>query len=327
MKGKQLEAVIFDKFISFKEKALAVFQYQYDQVAVYNEFCNLLNVHPGTVQNLTDIPFLPIETFKYHQILTKERGVETIFRSSGTTGQLKSQHFVSDLELYERSILNGFEMIYGAVEEYCILGLLPSYLERKDASLVHMVDFLMTKSAHKNNGFYLENYEQLQRTLRQLIQEKQKVILIGVTFALLDFAEQFPMDLSSVVVVETGGMKGRRKELTRNQLHLVLNQSFQTPMIHSEYGMTELLSQAYWLERGVFQPSSTMSVLVREVNDPFHYLDNGKTGALNIIDLSNIYSCSFIATQDLGKKFEDGCFTVLGRVDYSDLRGCNLMIE
>lgn len=327
MKGKQLEALIFNPSISFKEKALAVFHYQYEYSAVYREFCQLLYVEPNQVKELTDIPFLPIETFKYHQILSKERGYETIFRSSGTTGQVKSQHFVADLELYEQSILNGFEMIYGNVQDYCILGLLPSYLERKDASLVHMVDFLMTKSAHKDNGFYLENYAQLHRKLTDLIAQNQKVILIGVTFALLDFAEQFPMNLSSVIVVETGGMKGRRKELTRNQLHKILNDAFQTPMIHSEYGMTELLSQAYWLKRGVFQPSSTMNVLVREVNDPFHYLPNGKTGALNIIDLSNIYSCSFIATQDLGQKFNDNTFTVLGRVDYSDLRGCNLMIE
>lgn len=327
MKGKQLELLIFDENRSFEDKALAVFQYQYAHVAIYKEFCDLLGVNPNQVYQLTDIPFLPIETFKYHQILTKERGFETIFRSSGTTGQIKSQHFVADLELYEKSILNGFEMIYGNIQDYCILGLLPSYLERKDASLVHMVDFLMTKSTHKDNGFYLDNYAQLQRKLTELIAAKQNVILIGVTFALLDFAEQFPMDLSSVIVVETGGMKGRRKELTRNQLHNTLNTAFQTPMIHSEYGMTELLSQAYWLKRGVFQPSSTMNVFVREINDPFHYLTNGKTGALNIIDLSNIYSCSFISTQDIGQKYDDGCFTILGRVDFSDLRGCNLMVE
>ena len=326
MMGSEIERQIFQNNISFRDKALQVFSYQYEMVDIYGEFCRHLGKHPGNVRNLEDIPFLPIEFFKYHKILSKERGFETIFRSSGTTGQQQSQHFVADLQLYEKAIHNGFTTAYDAPEKYCILGLLPSYLERQDASLVHMVNYLMTESGHRKNGFYLDNLAALAKQIHQLQANNQPVILFGVTFALLDFAEQFPMNLQDVIVIETGGMKGRRKEMTRSELHFKLTTAFQVKMIHSEYGMTELLSQAYFNTEGTFTPASTMKVLTREINDPFAYPKFGQTGALNIIDLANIYSCSFIATQDIGRVYKNGNFDVLGRMDFSDLRGCNLMV-
>ena len=326
MINQQLEQTIFNKSLPFKERAFAVFNYQFEHCAIYKEFCQQLDCEPTSIEELEDIPFLPIELFKSQKITSDERGTETIFRSSGTTGQMTSQHFVADLNLYERSILNGFQQQFGDVEQYCILGLLPSYLERQDASLVHMVDFLMAKSAHPKNGFYLNNLQQLSKTIYQLEEAKQPTLLFGVTFALLDFAEQYPIQMQSTKIVETGGMKGRRKEITRATLHKILQKAFHQNTIFSEYGMTELLSQAYFTDKGNFKPSSTMQVLCRELNDPFHYVEHGTTGALNIIDLANLYSCSFIATQDIGKVYSNGNFDVLGRMDYADVRGCNLMV-
>ena len=326
MVNNQLETLIFNESVPFLERALAVFEYQYSSVSIYKEFCDQLQRTPKNVRSLQQIPFLPIEFFKYHKLLTTDRGFEKLFRSSGTTGQVKSNHFVADLSIYEQAIINGFRHQYGDVSKYCILGLLPSYLERKDASLVHMIDFLMQASDHKHNGFYLDNLSTLQNTLRRLIDQQQPTILIGVTFALLDLAEQYPMNLDDVIVMETGGMKGRREEMTRSQLHKQLKQAFKVPLIHSEYGMTELLSQAYFTESGHFQPSPTMRILIREINDPFAYQEEGKSGALNIVDLANLYSCSFIATQDIGKAYKNNHFDVLGRIDASDLRGCNLMV-
>lgn len=326
MKGNELEKLIFNENISFLNRALQVFSYQYNHLPIYRDFCNHLNKNPDNVHQLLDIPFLPIEFFKQHKILTDQRGYETIFRSSGTTGQQPSQHFIADVGLYEKSIENCFTNMYGFPGNYCILGLLPTYLERNDASLVYMVNYLMTKSSHKKNGFYLDNLSILANTIQQNQIKNQPTILFGVTFALLDFAEQFPMDLQEVIIIETGGMKGRRKEIIRSQLNKQLKNAFQLNRIHSEYGMTELLSQAYLNKEESFTPGPTMKILAREINDPFTYLDNGKTGAFNIIDLANLYSCSFIESQDIGKVYKNGDFDVLGRMDYSDLRGCNLMV-
>lgn len=321
-----LKESIFDKQIPFEQRAFDVFHYQYQNVAVYKKFCDLLGRTPNSCTHLTDIPFLPVESFKNQQILDKTKDSETIFRSSGTTGQIPSQHFVADSSLYERSIMNGFEQFFSHPSDYCIIALLPSYLERNDASLVYMADYLLHASSHPYNGFFLDNYKELSSRLSELIQKGEKVILLGVTFALLDLAEQYPQDLDHIYIIETGGMKGRREEMTREQLHTTLKDSFSVQQVYSEYGMTEMLSQAYFTSENGFQPSSTLQVLIREITDPFHYLEDGKQGAINIIDLANLHSCSFIATQDIGKRNKDGSFQVLGRTDVSELRGCNLMV-
>lgn len=327
MDGKALEQIIFDSSISFEKKAILVFQYQYQYIPVYQSFCDYLSRNPSCVSSIHDIPFLPVEMFKYHTMLSTEAEYETIFRSSKTTGEQASEHFIASCSLYERAILQGFTSEYGDPSNYCILGLLPSYLERDDASLVYMVNYLMSCSGHKDNGFYLHNYKELAVTLSSLIAQGQQVILFGVSFALLDMAEQVPMDLGKTIIIETGGMKGKRKEMIREELHGLLKDSFQVEHIHSEYGMTECLSQAYYQQNNRFSPSSTMQIIIREIQDPFHFLPYGKSGAINIIDLANIYSCSFLATQDIGKVYENNQFEVLGRTDFSDIRGCNLMVE
>lgn len=326
MSTRELEKMIFDTSFHFEEKAIQVFQYQFEHVDIYRDFCRHLGKFPSNVSQISDIPFLPVEMFKFHRIIADNLEPEKIFRSSGTTSQTQSRHFIASLKLYEESILNGFQTHYGTVKDYCILALLPSYLERDDASLVYMVNYLMNESSHPENDFYLNNLSALTEKLTLLIRQKQKVILIGVSFALLDLAEQFPMDLSNVIVIETGGMKGRREEMTRNQLHKILKEAFQIDWVHSEYGMTEMLSQAYFTKEENFQPATTLKLMAREINDPFSYVENGETGALDVIDLANLYSCSFIATQDVGKVHSTGKFQVLGRMDYSDLRGCNLMV-
>lgn len=322
----QLEELIFDSSIPFLEKALEVFRFQVHSVPVYREFCSYLSIEPTKITSFEAIPFLPIELFKSHTIIADGFSPKKIFASSGTTGSQTSEHCITSLDLYEKSILNGFKTAKGDPKNYCILGLLPSYLERDNASLVYMVDFLMKESGHQSNGFYLDDFEKLANTLKQLEASKQPTLLIGVTFALLDFAEQFSMPLNHVKVTETGGMKGRRKELVREEVHALLHNSFPGIKISSEYGMTELLSQAYLLSDGKFHPASTLKVLPRELNDPFSSAAFEQTAAFNVIDLANIYSCSFIATQDIGRVYSNGSFDVLGRMDHSDLRGCNLMI-
>jgi len=321
-----LEHLIFDHSISFEEKALAVFQFQYQEIQIYRAFCDHLGIDNRGINSLEKIPFLPIEFFKTHPIIPNHQAPEKVFASSGTTGQQTSQHYIAKLDLYNRSILNGFLGAKGKPEDYCILGLLPSYLERENASLVYMVDFLMKQSKHPKNDFYLDDFQKLATTIQELENTGQKTLLIGVTFALLDFAEQFQMPLEHVIITETGGMKGRRAELTRDELHRRLLKAFPGTSISSEYGMTEMLSQAYLRLDGKFQPASTLKILTREINDPFAYTTLGHTGALNVIDLANLYSCSFIATQDIGKLHHDNTFEVLGRMDHSDLRGCNLMV-
>jgi len=310
----------------FNALALQVFNYQFLNNSVYNKFCLHLNIDPKQVDTIYKIPFLPIEFFKTQEIKTGGFDAEEIFLSSGTTGVNQSKHFVKDLTLYEASYLKAFKQFYGSIDDYCVLGLLPSYLERKGSSLIYMVDDLIKKSKNLSSGFFLDNYQFLIEILEKNIKNNQKTILFGVSFALLDLAESYQIDLKDVIIMETGGMKGRRKELTRKELHSIYKKSFNVDVIHSEYGMTELLSQAYSKGNGVFESPNWMKILIRDVNDPFNFLEQNKTGGINVIDLANINSCSFIATQDLGKQ-NDKSFEVLGRFDNSDLRGCNLLIS
>lgn len=304
--------------------ALDCYRFQAEQVPVYREFHRVLKRSPESVRDIRDIPFLPISFFKSHQVLASGYTTQQIFESSGTTGMTPSRHFVADTALYERISLQIFREQYGEPREWTILALLPSYLERSHSSLVYMVDMLMRESGAEGNGFYLNQFAQLAARLEALCRAGKKVLLFGVTFALLDFADAFPMPLPGCVIMETGGMKGRGAELTRAELHNRLCQAWPEASVHSEYGMTELLSQAYAEESGIFVPGRTLKALVRDVNDPLSCAREG-SGVLNIIDLANIYSCSFIATEDLCRVHPNGHFEVLGRLDFAALRGCSLL--
>ena len=310
----------------FEKIALKVFRFQFDNNKVYQEFCTLLNKNKENVKSLIEIPFLPIQFFKSHDVLSSSEPIQTTFTSSGTTGMQTSKHLVTDVSLYEESYRNAFSAFYGNIEDYCVLALLPSYLEREGSSLIHMVDDLIKSSNHEDSGFYLNNYEELIAKLLELDNAGQNVILIGVTYALLDLIEMHQFQLKNTIIMETGGMKGKRKEMIREELHEILCRGFGVPVIHSEYGMTELLSQAYSLGNGIFECPNWMQILIRETEDALSYVKEGKTGGINVIDLANINSCSFIATQDLGKKYPNHSFEVLGRFDNSDIRGCNLMV-
>lgn len=310
---------------------MAIFKYQATENEVYRRYIQSLKINIDTVTELEQIPFLPIEFFKTHKIITNYKQQipsSKLFASSGTTG-IQSKHYISDISIYEKSYQKTFEYFYGNIQEYCILALLPSYLEREGSSLIYMIDDLIKKSKHPESSFYLHNYDELLLKLQQL--KKQKIILIGVTYALLDLAERLNSlliraDFNNLIIMETGGMKGKRNELVREELHKILCESFGLDIIHSEYGMTELLSQAYSKGNGIFNCPPWMKILIRDINDPFAILSNNKTGGINVIDLANINSCSFIATQDLGKSFPDNSFEVLGRFDNSDIRGCNLLV-
>ena len=310
----------------FLTQALRIFKFQYDNNVVYHDFCTYLNVDPNTVNTLEQIPFLPIEFFKSKDVLSTTNTPEITFTSSGTTGSETSKHFVTDLSLYEQSYLKAFNHFYGDIKDYCVLALLPSYLERTGSSLIYMADDLIKKSNHPKSGFFLNEYEQLHLLLLELQKTDTKILIIGVSFALLEFTEQYQMSLRNTIIMETGGMKGRRKEIVRQELHELLSTGFGVSKIHSEYGMTELLSQAYSKGDGVFNCPAWMKILVRDTEDPLSYLKNGKSGGINVIDLANINSCSFIATQDLGKINQNGTFEIIGRFDNSDIRGCNLMV-
>jgi len=310
----------------FLTEALRIFEFQYRNNTVYHTFCSYLNVHPSRVTTLAQIPFLPIEFFKSKRVVSSIKPEEIIFTSSGTTGSETSKHLVTDIELYQKSYLKAFNIFYGNVEDYCILALLPSYLERTGSSLIYMVEDLIRKSNHLKSGFFLNEYDQLYQLITALQKTDTKLLIIGVSFALLEFTEQYQLSLPNTIIMETGGMKGRRKELVRQELHQLLTDGFGVSKIHSEYGMTELLSQAYSRGHGVFNCPPWMKVLIRDTEDPLTYQETGKTGGVNVIDLANINSCSFIATQDLGKVHEDGSFEVIGRFDNSDIRGCNLMV-
>ena len=310
----------------FKETALAVFKHQFKNNKVYRSFCDLLYVHPSDVTEIEKIPFLPIQFFKSRKVLSSLEEVEEVFSSSGTTGSITSKHFVTDISLYEESYLKGFQHFYGDIKNYTILALLPNYLERKGSSLVYMVNDLIQKSEQPQSGFYLNNLKKLSETLIQLNQPDRKVLLIGVSFALLDLVEQYQFDLKNTIVMETGGMKGRRKELIRDELHEILKNGFGVSQIHSEYGMTELLSQAYSKGNGIFECPPWMKVLTRDTEDALTIQTPSKTGGINVIDLANYNSCSFLATQDLGKVHQNGSFEIIGRFDTSDIRGCNLLV-
>jgi phenylacetate-coenzyme A ligase PaaK-like adenylate-forming protein len=310
----------------FDKIALKVFRFQYENNLVYREFCDFLKTDVQKVKSIEQIPFLPIQFFKSHSVISSTNPIETTFTSSGTTGMITSKHFVTDVGIYEESYRKGFSQFYGNIEDYVILALLPSYLEREGSSLIHMVDDLIQLSNQDESGFYLHNYDELIAKLMELDRAGQNVILIGVTYALLDLVEKHSFQLENTIVMETGGMKGKRKEMIREELHQELCIGFGVKSIHSEYGMTELLSQAYSLGEGIFECPSWMQILVRDTEDALSYVREGKTGGINVIDLANINSCSFIATQDLGKKYPNGSFEVLGRFDHSDIRGCNLMV-
>ncbi|MBA3827521.1 MAG: acyl transferase [Taibaiella sp.] len=310
---------------NFVATALALFEYQYQHNAIYQRFCNALNTDPAKVVNLQTIPYLPISFFKNFKVTTgPEKNALLVFESSRTSGDTASRHFVPNEELYHAALLKGFSEFYGDPARYTILALLPSYLERSNSSLVHMAQSLMNLSRQEHNGFYLNDFEKLANTLLHLEKNKKPTLLLGVTFALLDFAEQYPLQLEHTTIMETGGMKGRREEWTREQVHDFLIEKWGVPAIHSEYGMTELLSQAYSAGGGLFRTSSTMQVLVRDVNDPLD-ISRAGTGCINVADLANVDSCAFIATDDIGRLFVDDTFEVLGRADNSVLRGCSLM--
>ncbi|NIJ43983.1 phenylacetate-coenzyme A ligase PaaK-like adenylate-forming protein [Wenyingzhuangia heitensis] len=312
---------------SFDEQTLAVFQHQAKNCKVYRDFIGYLNINPKKITSPKEIPFLPIQFFKSHQIISGSESIQETFLSSGTTGTSQSKHFVTNISLYEKSYLNAFEQFYGDITEYTILALLPSYLERKGSSLIYMVEDIINKSENPNSGFYLHNHKELFDKLQEQEKQQKKTLLIGVSFALLDFIEKYPCELQHTVVMETGGMKGKRKEMIREELHEELKKGFGVQKIHSEYGMTELLSQAYFDESQKFNCPPWMKILIRDTEDALSLLPNEKSGGINVIDLANYNSCSFIATQDLGKVYNDGTFDVLGRFDNSDIRGCNLLIQ
>lgn len=310
----------------FNNLALRVFKHQFENNAVYRSFCDLLFVHPSDVKRIDQIPFLPIEFFKSHQVVSSAEKPEQVFTSSGTTGNQTSKHIVNDISWYVKSFRKGFEYAYGDIKELTILALLPNYLEREGSSLVYMANDMIEESQKSESGFYLHNLDELSSTLQELDNRGEKILLIGVTFALLDLIEQKSFSLRNTVVMETGGMKGKRKEITRGELHKLLKKGFGVDTIHSEYGMTELLSQGYSKGNGIFNCPPWMKVLTRDPEDALTIINNHKTGGLNIVDLANYNSCSFIATQDLGKVYDDGTFEVLGRFDNSDIRGCNLLV-
>lgn len=309
----------------FDELALEIFQYQYQNNPVYRNYADALRTDLRLVERIEQVPFLPISFFKSSRVITGGHEAPIFFESSGTTATVNSRHYVMDVDLYRESFRRGFELFYGDIRQYCLLALLPSYLERKTSSLVMMADELIRKSGHEKSGFYLYDHAGLHQTLLELESAGTKTILLGVSFALLDFSEQYHMQLKHTIVMETGGMKGRREELTRSELHDLLCQRLGIEQIHSEYGMTELLSQAYAKKNGLFNAPPWMKVLLREEDDPFAVSASGR-GVINIIDLANVHSCSFIATDDIGRLYDDGSFEMLGRMDNADIRGCSLMV-
>ena len=310
--------------VDFEALAISIFKYQYKQNEVYRRWVDALKIDPAGILHINEIPFLPVSFFKYEKVICGDENVEVVFTSSGTTQSVNSQHFVKDASLYTSSFTKGFQQFYGDVHDWCIIGLLPSYLERQGSSLVTMVDELIKQSAHPDSGVYLYDFQKLADVLTRLESAGQKTLIIGVTFALLDFSEQFPMRLRHTTIMETGGMKGRKREMIRKEVHQLLQQRLGVKTIHSEYGMTELLSQAYSAGDGIFKTVPWTKVLPRSEDDPQDVSITGR-GILNVIDLANVYSCSFIATDDVGMVFDDGSFEVSGRMDASDIRGCSLL--
>lgn len=320
---QQLFQIKNDK--DFDELAMAVFRLQSVQNPIYKKYLKVLKTDPFNISKIIDIPFLPIEFFKNHKVILENLKPEITFSSSGTTGVVPSLHHIADLAVYEQSFLNAFEAFWGDIKHYCVLALLPSYLERKGSSLIYMADRLIKESGHPQSGFFLNNLDELVSIIKEL--GDQKILLLGVSYALLDLAENYTIDHPDIIVMETGGMKGRRREMVRDELHSILKKGLNIKKVSSEYGMTELLSQAYSYGDGIFSCPPWMKILIRDANDPLTILDDGQSGGINIIDLANINSCSFIMTQDLGKKYKDGSFEILGRFDSSDIRGCNLLLQ
>ncbi|SRR5690606_14089071 len=312
---------------AFEAHALDLFRYQATHNPIYAQYVSLLGVDIATVTQLCHIPFLPIDFFKSHKVTTHEWEPATVFESSGTTGQIRSRHYVKDVDFYLRVTEHIFNSFYGKLEDFHVMALLPSYLERENSSLVAMADYFIRKSQSPFSGFYLYDHNGLVEQLKHAINKGGRVILLGVSFALLDLAERFNVDLADVIVMETGGMKGRREELTRGELHTILKRRFNVVAIHSEYGMTELLSQAYSKADGHFETPPWMKILIRDINDPFEIYGEGakNSGGVNIIDLANVQSCAFIETQDIGRRLNGDSFEILGRFDNADVRGCNLM--
>ena len=332
----------------FQQKCLETFHFQYENIEVYRKFIDFLKIDPNSIKEIEKIPFLPIEMFKNHTVLDQNKRTNLYFQSSGTTQMNLSKHWIADEKVYEESIEKSFEQFIGNPKDFIFLGLLPSYLEKQNSSLIYMVDFLMKKSGKPENGYFLYNHEDLLKLLQQLSKENKKVILFGVAFALLDFldfAESNHHRIESsdqLIIIETGGMKGRKEEMTKDELLKIFHKGFGTDKIYSEYSMTELLSQAYSLGKNIYESPNWMRILIRNTEDPFSYVEDGKNGAINIIDLANRHSCSFIATQDLGKIVTDfgisrnekkdepiitKPFQVLGRIDHSDIRGCSLLVS
>jgi phenylacetate-coenzyme A ligase PaaK-like adenylate-forming protein len=309
----------------FVKICLQIYELQMDNNPIYSAYSQII-LKGEIPKKLEEIPFLPIEFFKTEQIICVTQKIEEIFLSSGTTGN-QSKHLVSDLSIYENSFQNAFQLFYGDITDYCILSLLPNYREREGSSLIYMVDDLIKRSKHPKSGFYLNNYKEVSETILELEKNGQKTLLIGVSYALLDLAKDYPMKLENTIIMETGGTKGKRKELLKEELHKILKETFSLDSIHSEYGMTELLSQSYSEGDNIFKTPPWKKVLIRDVNDPLTILGKNRSGGINIIDLANIYSCPFIATQDLGRLHEDESFSVLGRFDNSDVRGCNLLVQ
>lgn len=307
--------------------ALELFQFQYRENELYRAYTDALRVKPAAVKSILEIPYLPIQFFKTHPVVCGSFEPELVFESSGTTQTVNSRHLVKDAAIYTKSFMTAFEQFYGPVTDYVVVGLLPSYLERQHSSLVCMVQEMIVRSGREESGFYLYEHDKLQQQLQVLEARQQKVLLIGVTFGLLDFAEKYTLQLQHTIVMETGGMKGRREEWTREEVHAFLKEKLGVAAIHAEYGMTELLSQAYSKGHGYFETPPWMKVLVRDENDPFQLSAGKAAGVMNVIDLANIYSCAFIATEDIGKIHADGHFEVLGRLDNSALRGCSLMVS
>ena len=322
MNYSQLDIFEINSEEHFNQIALEVFQFQEEQIPIYKQYIQQLN--KPKPKHYTEIPFLPISFFKTHKVCKDRLNPAIVFKSSGTTGQIRSQHFVEDLQLYKESFFRAYTSLIGNPENQVILALLPNYIEQGESSLVYMVDHLVAATNNPLSGFLLNSPSEIELRYQQAIASGKEVVLFGVSYALLDLAEK-NINLSKARIIETGGMKGRRKELTKAELHQQLQEGLHVPFISSEYGMTELLSQGYSNANGLFETPPWMKIRIREVNDPFHYLEDGKTGGINVIDLANLYSCSFIATQDLGRIVGNG-FEIMGRFDQSDLRGCNLMV-
>lgn len=325
--ASKLEEKILSNNYNFDELALEIFSFQYQYNKIYRQFVEYSKIQVNAIETIHQIPFLPIQFFKTHQVFCGNQIPNFYFESSGTTQSINSKHYITSLKLYENAFLEGFKTFYGNIEDYCIIALLPNYLERNNSSLVYMFDYLIKQTQSAYSGFYLYDLEKLNQTIQLARTTHKKILMLGVTYALIDFAEQYPQDLSDIIIMETGGMKGRKKEMTRQEVHQILCSAFNSTAIHAEYGMSELLSQAYSKQDGVYTCYKSMQVLCRDTYNPKALLPYEERGLLNIIDLANVYSCSFIATQDVGIIHSNQTFEVLGRMDNSDIRGCNLMVS